>query len=186
MDPEPVRGGLEMKALVVYESLYGNTAAIGEAIASSLREHGLEVDSRPVSKIDATETRDAELLVVGGPTHAHGMSRNATRNTAVNDKKNEFPDPTVAPGLREWLKQLPSGAGRLAAAFDTRFDKPAFFTGSAAKGIAKRLEGRGFRLLGRPESFFVTTENRLADGQTEHASAWGAKLAGRASAGTRP
>jgi hypothetical protein len=113
------------------------------------------------------------------------MSRNATRNTAVNDKKNTFAEPTVAPGIREWLKQLPSGAGRLAAAFDTRFDKPAFFTGSAAKGIAKRLGAHGYRLLLGPESFFVSTENRLVEGQTGHAAAWAGALAERAAAGTR-
>lgn len=172
-----------MKALVVYESLYGNTAAIGEAIATSLRTHGLEVEAGPISKVPPTPAVGVDLLVVGGPTHAHGMSKSSTRKTAVDDEKNSFPEPTVEPGLREWLTGLPSGAGRLAAAFDTRIDKPLFLTGSAAKGIAKRLDAGGYHLVVEPECFLVTTKNRLGEGQTEHAASWGAALAERAAAG---
>jgi len=166
-----------MKALVVYESLYGNTAAIGEAIAESLRTHGLEVDAHPVTKVAAAETAGWDLLVVGGPTHAHGMSRAATRKSGAGDQKNTFAEPTVEPGLRDWLGSLPAGAGRYAAAFDTRFDQSALLTGSAARGIARRLEHHGFHLVVGPESFFVTGQNRLAEGQTEHAEVWGTTLA---------
>ena len=111
-----------MKALVVYESMYGNTAAVGNAIAASLRERGLEVYVGPVTALDPEDTNAVDLLVVGGPTHVHGMSRESSRKSAVADEKNTYPEPTLEPGLREWLKQLPSGAGRLAAAFDTRID----------------------------------------------------------------
>jgi flavorubredoxin len=112
-----------MRALVVYESLYGNTAEIGETIASSLRARGLEVVEVPVSNIEPAEAARVDLLVVGGPTHAHGMSRLSTRRTAVDDKKNTFAKTTVAPGLREWMDGLPPRVDRLAAAFDTRIDK---------------------------------------------------------------
>ena len=172
-----------MKALVVYESLFGNTAAMGEAVAASLRENGLEVDAGPISKIEPAATARFDLLVVGGPTHAHGMSRAGTRKAAVEDKRNTFGDPTISPGLREWLTQLPEGDGRSVAAFDTRFDKPRFLTGSAAVGIAKRLARRGYHPLLEPESFFVTGESRLTPGQEERATAWGATLAERATAG---
>ncbi len=171
-----------MKALVVYESLYGNTAAIGEAIATSLRTQGLEVDAGPVPKIDPAEAAGVDLLVVGGPTHAHGMSRSSTRQTAVDDRTNTFAEPTVAPGLREWMDDLPAGSERLAAAFDTRIDKPAVLTGSAAKGIARRLERHGRRLVVGPESFLVSTKNRLLDGETAHATSWGREVADRATA----
>jgi len=166
-----------MKALIVYESLYGNTAKIAEAIARSLGEHGLEVDVRPVTEVPAAGTAQVDMLVVGGPTHAHGISRASTRAVGAGDEKNAFPDPTVDPGLREWLDALPDGAGRLAAAFDTRFDRSVVLTGSAAKGIARRLEHQGFRLVVTYQSFFVTNENRLVEGQVEHAAAWGAELA---------
>jgi flavodoxin len=166
-----------MKALVVYESLYGNTASIGEAIATSLRTHGLDVGSGPISKIPPGETAEADLLIVGGPTHAHGMSRASTRKVGAEDKKNTFAEPTVAPGLREWLASLPEGVGRYAAAFDTRIHKPPLLTGSAARGIERRLAGQGFFMIAEPESFFVTGENRLEDGETEHAATWAGSLA---------
>jgi flavodoxin len=170
-----------MKALVVYESMYGNTAAVGEAIAASLRSHGVEAEAVPVSQIEPIATADVDLLVVGGPTHVHGMSSSRSRQTAADDAENTFPEPTVAPGLREWVTQLPEGTGRFAAAFDTRIDKPMILTGSAAKGIGRRLKGRGFRFVLEPESFLVSTQNELLDEEVEHAIAWGRQLAERVS-----
>jgi Flavodoxin len=169
-----------MRALVVSESMYGNTAAVGEAIAASLRARGLSAEAHLVSEIDPIETAEVDLLVVGGPTHVHGMTRSSTRKTAASDEKNTFRAPTLEPGLREWLRQLPSGADTLTAAFDTRIDKPAILTGSAAKGIARQLESRGFRQVVKPESFFVTGENRLVEGELERAAAWGDGVAKRA------
>jgi len=169
-----------MKVLVVYESMYGNTAAVGEAIAASLRERGLEVDDSLVSKIEPTEAAGVDLLIVGGPTHIHGMSRAGTRKTATEDEKNTFAEPTLTPGLREWMDGLPSGTERLAAAFDTRIDKPALITGSAAKGIGKRLERHGYRLVVGPESFLVSTTNALLEGETDRATAWSTQIAERA------
>jgi hypothetical protein len=57
-----------------------------------------------------------------------------------------------------------------------------WLTGSAAKGIAGRLEHRGYRLIAPPESFFVTGEHELEGGEVEHATAWGTDLEDRASA----
>jgi hypothetical protein len=131
-----------MKALVVYESMYGNTAAIGEAIAASLRAGGLDAEVGPVSTIDPTRAAEVGLLVVGGPTHIHGLSSSKSRQAAAADEKNAFTEPTLAPGLRTWLKELAPGAGRLAAAFDTRFDKPAVFTGSAGEGHRAAAQGK--------------------------------------------
>ncbi len=91
----------------------------------------------------------------------------------------------IEPGLRAWVKQLPSGTGRLAAAFDTRIDMPVIVTGSAAKGIGRRLKGRGFRLVATPQCFLVSTQNRLLEGEVEHATTWGKEVADWAGAGTR-
>jgi len=168
-----------VKALVVYESLYGNTAAIGEAIAASLRERGMDVVAGPISRIESTAATGTDVLVAGGPTHAHGMSRAGTRRTGASDEKNRFAEPTVEPGLREWLDALLAAAGRTAAPFDTRLNKPRALTGSAAKGIAKRLERRGYRLVAEPESFFVTGKNELEDGEIDHAARWAATVADR-------
>jgi hypothetical protein len=104
---------------------------------------------------------------------------------AAKDEKNTFREPTIAPGLRTWLKALPPGGGRLAAAFDTRFDKSVILTGSAARGIARRLERQGFHLLVGPESFFVSTENRLLEGEMDHATTWAVRVAEGAMAGLR-
>ncbi len=172
-----------MKALVLYESMFGNTAAIGEAIAASLRSHGIEVESGAIAGFEPSRIAEADLLVVGAPTHAHGMSSKGTRKAAAEDKRNPTPGMDTGPGIRDWLNDLPSGLNRLAAAFDTRFDKPAVFTGSAAKGVAKRLGQHGYRLIAPPESFFVNGQHQLVEGQAERATAWGADLAERASAG---
>ena len=112
------------------------------------------------------------------------MSRSGTRKTAIEDERNTYPEAHGMPGIREWLDGLPEGEGRLAAAFDTRFDKPRVLTGSAAKGIAKRIARHGYRLVADPESFFVTPDNMLFSGEPDHAGRWGAELADRAS-GTR-
>ena len=169
-----------MERYVVYESMYGNTAAIGEAIAASLHARGLDVEVGAVSRIEAAETAEFDLLVVGGPTHVHGMTTSATRKTAVSDEKNTFSEPTIEPGLRDWLKQLPSGEGRSAAAFDTRIGKPLILTGSAAKGIGHRLKGRGFRLVSGPGCFLVETGNRLLEGELAHATTWASEVAEQA------
>lgn len=171
-----------MKALVVYESMYGNTAAIGEAVAASLQAKGLEVDARHLSKVAPAEAVGFDLLVVGGPTHAHGMTRAGTRKTAVEDEKNTYADAVINPGLREWMDQLSDGGGRLSAAFDTRIDKPAFITGSAAKGIGRRLGKHGYRVVVAPESFLVSTKNELIDGESDRATTWGAVVADQAEA----
>ena len=174
-----------MTALVVYESMYGNTAAVAAAIADGLAASGVEVRARPVTEVDATEVATAGLIVIGGPTHAHGMSRATTRETAASDKKNGYPRPTIEPGLREWIEELPYGDGRPAVAFDTRIDKPLFLTGSAARGIARRLERRGFHLVAKPERFLVSTQNRLLDGEIDHATHWGSTVASALTARAR-
>ena len=173
-----------MNALVVYESMFGNTATIGERIAASLRARGVEVESGPISEIEPSGTSGFDLLVVGAPTHAHGMSRTGTRKAAVEDKRNSYPEAQSMPGIRDWLARVPAGEGHLAAAFDTRFEKPRALTGSAGKGIGKRLGQNGFRLVAPPESFFVTTDHALVGGEPDHAERWGAALADLATAGS--
>jgi hypothetical protein len=113
------------------------------------------------------------------------MSRSGTRETAASDKQNTYAEPTVTPGLREWMDDLPPGAERPAAAFDTRIDKPVFLTGSAAKGIARRLERHGYRLIAGPECFLVSIKNRLLEGEIEHATTWGAEVALLATSGVQ-
>ncbi len=168
-----------MKALVVYESMYGNTARIAEAIGQGLDEGGIETVIDQVDDVDPTTAAAVDLLVVGGPTHAHGMTRDGTRAQALRDGKNTYEDPTRGTGLRAWTEQLPPGGGRLAAAFDTRMHGPKALTGSAAKGIAQRLQQHGFQPAGEPGSFLVTKQSTLEQGEAERARAWGRELAQR-------
>jgi hypothetical protein len=157
-----------MRATVVCESSFGNTRKIGEAIAEALDAELLSVDD-PLPGPD-----EIDLLVVGAPTHVHGLPGKRSRTAAV-EQGGTGADP--ARGVREWIEGLPRPGGAWAAAFDTRLEKPALLTGSAARGIAKRLRYRGFELVAKPESFFVLgTEGPLKDGELDRAAAWAESL----------
>ncbi len=160
-----------MNIAIVVESMFGNTRRIAEAIATGMSTSAsaslVDVDGANRSLL-AT----ADLLVVGGPTHAHGMSRATTARIAVQEGGSP-PDGN----LRAWLRELPAGNGKGVAAFDTRFDKPTLLVGSAAHGIARRLEHRGYRLVTPPASFFVeSTHGPLCQGELERAVSWGRQL----------
>ena len=71
-----------MKSVVIYESLYGNTHLIADAIASGLSAYG-EVEVLPVAAADRARVAEADLVVVGGPTHMHGTSGTRTREAAI-------------------------------------------------------------------------------------------------------
>ena len=169
-----------MSALVTYESIYGNTRAVADAIADGLRNR-FDAIAVPVHSVDGEAVDAASLLVVGGPTHMHGVASSTTRRMAVQAAADEGhetePGAADDPGLREWLASL-DGQGKRAAAFDTRIDKSPVLTGAASRGIAKRLGRRGFELVADPESFFVEdSEGPLADGELERARKWGESLA---------
>jgi hypothetical protein len=171
-----------MKAVVVYESMYGNTHAIAEAIGEGVGD-AADVTVVPVAQATPDMLRDADLIIVGGPTHAHGMSRPATRKTAIDTARK--PGSTLSldggaggPGVRDWLGGLGRMTGR-AAAFDTRMSGPALFTGRASKGIAGQLRSHGLTVVAKPESFLVTKDNHLHSGQADRARDWGATIAAR-------
>ncbi len=172
-----------MKTVVVYESMYGNTHEIASAIAAGLESTGV-VELLPVASAPSDGVPEVDLLVVGGPTHVHGMSRPASRaaavETAEKDAAVDLDADAPGPGLREWIAGLPKVEGVLAAAFDTRIDKALFITGSAARSIAKHLRHHHFELLTEPASFLVEdSDGPLKAGEVERARAWGAELARR-------
>ena len=156
-----------MKALIVYDSVYGNTQAIARAIGDGLAER-YEVLVVPVGSARLMAD-GSDLLVVGGPTQRHGLS----------------------PELAALLERLPRGglAARQAATFDTRYRMSALLSGSAARAAAKRLQRAGCRLCRPPASFFVErdrppqgekrrhSQERLEAGELERAIAWGRELA---------
>src|SRR4029453_11484910 len=111
-----------MRALVVYESMFGNTQAIADAVAEGLGAH-LPVDAVEVGAAPALVGDDVALLVVGGPTHAFGMSRQGTRQDA--GKQAEHGLVSAGIGLREWLAAVHESAGSVAPpAVDTRDAPP--------------------------------------------------------------
>ncbi len=163
-------------ALVVYESMYGNTRDVAEAIAA-----GLGAEAVPVHRAEAAAVAAASLLVVGGPTHMHGMASAMSRKGAIQaaeeDDHGLDESARSEPTLRTWLAGA-DGGGRSAAAFDTRIDRSPTLTGSAARGIAKRLRRRGYKIVADSNSFFVEdSEGPLAPGEVDRARKWGEGLA---------
>ena len=143
-----------MNALVLYDSTYGNTERIAEEIALALQE---EVPTRLASVDELGEGARAleavDLLVVGGPTHRHGVS-----------------DP-----LREVVERLDLDAlgGLRAAPFDTRLRGAKIVTGSAAVRLSRLLRRRGAWVVVPPASFIVDgREGPLREGEREHARTW--------------
>jgi hypothetical protein len=163
-----------MKALVVYESMFGNTEKVARAIATGLESFGA------VQVVDAAHAPtelpdDVTVVVAGGPTHAFSMSRPGTRADA---EKQGAPHSDGA-GLREWLDALPSGHHtQKIATFDTRVTKVRHLPGSAAKSAGKSAKRHGFAALAPAESFYVEDlTGPLVDGELDRASAWGRALA---------
>ena len=171
-----------MHVVVVYESMYGNTHTVANEVAEGLRTFG-EVTEVPRGEATADVVDGADLVVVGGPTHVHGLTSKTSRKGAVGaaekDPSLEVEPDAEGPGLREWFHSLTGVDGTQAAAFDTRIDAPPALTGRASKGIARRLRHHGFDLVVEPESFLVDKENHLEPGEAERAREWGVAL-GRA------
>ena len=169
-----------MRAVVVYESMFGNTRVIADAIAKGLEPVGIVVVV-PVPEAGREMLADADLLVVGGPTHFHGMSRARTRKWAAATAQKPKNDLVLdrgaqGPGVSDWLRSLGYGHTKVAA-FDTRFKGPAVLRGRASRVINRKLRRHGFEMVAKPESFFVTLQNHLEPGEEARAQEWGKRLA---------
>jgi hypothetical protein len=175
-----------MTALVVYESMYGNTRRIAEAVAEGIAAT-LAVTAVEVADAPEAIGGDIDLLVVGGPTHAHGMSTARTRESAR--ERSTAPLVSQRMGIREWLDHAQAQVFDVhAAAFDTRINGMALLTGSAAKGYAKGLRSAGFRVDWPPRSFLVNArpapgEDALLSGQLDEARSWGQAIASKVKPG---
>lgn len=171
-----------MKTVIVYESMFGNTHLIAEHLADAARRHG-EVNLVPVSHARSDIIAGADLVIVGGPTHIHGMSWSATRHTAIADaNKHDDLDPNAeGPGLRDWFRRVDDVRFVPAAAFDTRLDGNPSATGRASKGISRRLRLHDFHEIAEPESFLLDKDNELVPGEAERAQKWADSLYARLS-----
>ena len=157
-----------MRALVVCESMYGNTRAVAVSIAAGLGASH-EVTLVPVARAAPELVAAADLVIAGGPTHLHGMSTAASRRTAAEAAAKERSrlamDPDAdGPGIRGWLSRLATERG-LAAAFDTRLSGVPVLTGHASRGISRLLEAHEYRLITAPASFLVSKQGTLIEGE---------------------
>jgi hypothetical protein len=161
-----------MKAVVVYESLWGNTAAIARAIAEGI---GPEARALSTSQASAEAIAGADLIVAGAPLIGFRLPTDSARKSIGQDRKHAQTPPDISqPSMRSWLAALPKGSGR-SAAFETRFR---WSPGSATGAIFKGLGNAGYRQIAKVQRFIVKgTYGPLRDGELERAKAWGAELA---------
>jgi flavodoxin I len=140
-----------MKALIVYDSVYGNTEKIARAVGEAITPSG-EAKVLRAGEANPSELTSVDLFIVGSPTHGGR--------------------PTSA--VQDLLNKVPILQGVNVAAFDTRStSKFARVFGNAAGRIARNLEKKGGTLVASPEGFFVTgTKGPLKDGELERAAAW--------------
>jgi flavodoxin len=146
-----------MKTYVIYASRHGNTRRVAEAIADGIRKYG-SVELVALEEAPSTFKGEADLVVIGGPTEAHGMT----------------------PPIKQYLDGLRRGAleGVPAAAFDTRLEWPRWLSGSAGAAITRRLHGLGADVVVPLASFLVEGKDPvLKDGELERAISWGDTLA---------
>ena len=155
-----------MNAIVIYDSLHGNTQRVAATVAQAMAPLG-DVHVYRVDELPADARADA--WVIGGPTHVHGMSKPLAAFLAHLE--------------RHSLEGVP------AVTFDTRYRFPRLFSGSAAHSAARKLRRAGCRVVGRAEELLragrteagwrgkpdPATEH-LVEGELERAREWGATL----------
>ena len=161
-----------MKAVVVYESIFGNTAAVAHAVAE-----GLGPDAQVLTTDEATDevVLDADVIVAGAPVIGFSLANDKTR-AGIGHAESGAPTPpdTSHPSLRTWLEKLPEGHAA-AAAFETRiWWSPRGATGTIEKGLRRA----GFRPIAKAEKFVVEGKyGPLRDGELDRAREWGHELA---------
>ena len=165
------------RALVVFESMFGNTQRLAQGLAWGLRAEGMDVTVCNVESAPARLPADLDLLVLGAPTHAFRLS---TPSSRANARRHGATAAPVEFGMREWLAGLPpGGTPQDVAIFDTRFARTRRIPLAASRAIQVLLERRGCRVSTRPVSFVVDgPRGPLELQELEKAVAWGRRLAG--------
>lgn len=169
-----------MNALIVYESMFGSTRKIAEAMAESLRSSDIAVTVTTAADA-AREPAGWDLVIVGAPTHAHSLPRPSSRAEAAAwaiepQKHLSIEAGADGPGVREWLDGivLPEPRPRFAA-FTTRVDMPRIFTGDASVAIQRRLHKQHVDLEAH-EDFLVDSRSALLPGEVQRAKDWVTQL----------
>ena len=172
-----------MKAIVIYDSEFGATRRIAEAISSGLASHVItELRNVRDLVLEDPEWRPApsDVLVIGAPTHARSLPRPITRAQAVDWPEQpgsvlRLEPRTLANGVREWLDSCEFGGNRVAA-FATRAPMARLLTGSAATAIARLAKRRGANVIARPKDFVITPEGGVSRDELAVARDWGRAL----------
>ena len=168
------------KAVIIYESIFGDNEKLAHAIRRGLEE-SMEVEIFDLESAPGQIPIDTDLLVVGGPTQAFGLTRPATRR----DVPRYAPEKAVPEsGIREWLGRLRKSVDRRveAVAFGTNVNSPAWVRrmGAAARGIERRLSRRGYQIIEPAQVFLVAdATGPLMPGEEERARVWGQALGHR-------
>jgi flavorubredoxin len=134
------------KAIVIYDTVFGNTEKVARALASGMKEQGIQVDIANVQKVEVNKLKEYDLLAIGGPTHKTGISE----------------------PMKDFLEKLKSVEvkGKKAFAFDTRLKIRV--AGSAAKKIEKELKKLGISIVKSYSSAIVVgREGPLEEGTEE-------------------
>lgn len=168
-----------MNALIVYESMFGNTRKLAEAIADSLQEAGVDTAILHAHKAPS-DLSDYRLVVVGAPTHAHSLPRPKSRTEAVEWATDPTKKLTLEPtaetrGVREWLEGVMLVGDPRFAVFSTRADIPRIFSGDACAAIAKGLR-RHLADVDARADFLVDLDNHLVAGEEDRAREWAGSL----------
>jgi menaquinone-dependent protoporphyrinogen IX oxidase len=168
-----------MKIVIVYESMFGNTREIADAIAEGCKDLALDSVVN-VNDITPVILANADAVIVGAPTHAHGLSRPESRAEAAKWAADPAKKLTLEPkaegtGVREWLAGKPA-VPAFFAAFDTRADIARILSGAASTKIDHKLHSLGAQRLVDAESFLVK-DNRLEASEQARARAWGRQVA---------
>ncbi len=153
-----------MTVLIVYDSVFGNTEQVAQAMGEALKSQG-DVKTLRVGNVKPEDVANVNVLIVGSPTRAF--------------------QPT--PAIKKFLKRLPRLHEVKVAAFDTRISLDDIHSrillplvklfGYAAKPMADRLVKKGGQLTMPPEGFFVgDSEGPLKDRERERATEWARRV----------
>jgi hypothetical protein len=160
-----------MNAIVVFESVWGNTAAVARAIAEGF---GPDAQAYPTDEVPPKQLATADLIVAGSPVFGFSLPTEAIRENILRSETDAGAPPDLShPSLRSWLDVLPAGHGR-SAAFETRiWWSPRGATGA----IEKRLGQRGYVPISKAHKFVVRDKyGPLRDGELDRARRWGREL----------
>ena len=167
-----------MRVTIVYESMFGNTETLADAVAAGMRDQGAVVEVLRAGDARDHDLRDVDLLVLAAPTHALSLSRASTRADAVEQGADAA---NAATGIREWLAGVEAAAGTRerppVAVFDTRARIARHWPGAAARSTSRGLRRQGFSVVDRASFYVDDVTGPLLEGEVERARIWGHHVA---------